>query len=67
MTPKHKADLIFNDPQAAYYRLIDHRDKEDKYKKLERLKKAAFDTTSERGRECLRKTVLYDLLITEKI
>jgi len=67
VTPKQKADLIFSDPQTAYYKLIDHRDKEDKYKKLERLKKAAFDTTSERGRECLRKTVLYDLLITENI
>jgi len=66
MTTKQKADLIFNDPLTAYYRLIDHRDKEQTYIKLERLKRSAFDTTPQ-GITALRKTVLYDMLINDKL
>lgn len=67
MTTKQKYNLIVNDPQAAYNCLINQSDKEARYKKLERLKRAAFDTTSERGREALKKTILYDMLVNEKI
>tara|TARA_R100000655_G_scaffold44291_1_gene80930 strand:+ start:225 stop:425 length:201 start_codon:yes stop_codon:yes gene_type:complete len=66
MTTKQKADLISNDSLTAYYRLIDHRDKETEYKRLERIKKGAFDTTPQ-GITALRKTVLYDMLISDKL
>jgi len=66
MTTKKKADLIFSDPLTAYYRLIDHRDKETEYLRLERLKCAAFDTTPQ-CINALRKTVLYDMLLKDKI
>lgn len=68
MNNGQKLKLILNEPQIAYYKLINTREKYDKYKRVEKCKyKDLPKTPTTKDFITLTKTVLYDLLITENI
>ena len=69
MTTTQKRNLIFEAPNDAYYKLIDTRTKYDEFKKVEAKKavKVLPKTPTTKDFTLLTKTVLYDLLLMDKI
>lgn len=69
MTKTEKRNLIFDAPNDAYYKLIDTRAKYNEFKKVEAKKAAKVlpKTPTTKDFSILTKTVLYDLLLMDKI
>ena len=69
MTTIQKRNLIFDAPNDAYYKLIDTRAKYNEFKKVEAKKSAKVlpKTPTTKDFSILTKTVLYDLLLMDKI
>lgn len=69
MTTTEKRNLIFEAPNDAYYKLIDTRAKYNEFKKVEAKKSAKVlpKTPTTKDFSILTKTVLYDLLLMDKI
>lgn len=69
MTKTEKRNLIFDAPNDAYYKLIDTRAKYNEFKKVEAKKSAKVlpKTPTTKDFSILTKTVLYDLLLMDKI
>ena len=69
MTKTEKRNLIFDAPKDAYYKLIDTRAKYNEFKKVEAKKAAKVlpKTPTTKDFSILTKTVLYDLLLMDKI
>jgi hypothetical protein len=68
MTNGQKLKLILKEPQNAYYKLINTREKYDQFKRVEKCKyKDLPKTPTTKDFITLTKTVLYDMLLTESI
>jgi hypothetical protein len=69
VTKTEKRNLIFDAPNDAYYKLIDTRAKYNEFKKVEAKKSAKVlpKTPTTKDFSILTKTVLYDLLLMDKI
>jgi len=69
VTKTEKRNLIFDAPNDAYYKLIDTRAKYNEFKKVEAKKAAKVlpKTPTTKDFSILTKTVLYDLLLMDKI
>lgn len=69
MTTTQKRNLIFEAPNDAYYKLIDTRTKYNEFIKVSDLKAPNIlpKTPTTKDFTLLTKTVLYDLLLMDKI